>query len=264
MLHAVCVGVNEYVDMDILNLRFARADAEAFADLLETRIRPEERRVHRLMDKDATLEQVMIAVGEDLPRVIEADDIVLLYFACHGSREKVSPPDKESLYLALHNTQYERIYATGIDMELGVVQWFKRLNGARLVILILDACFSGRAGGRTFKGPRLRESKVYRSTERLSLKDLELGEGQMILTAARDNQVAQEDDARGHGVFTYHLLNVLTRAPVEQATISVASLYDEVAKAVRRETAGHQVPMLNGSLAAAALPLFGTVNDKAT
>jgi uncharacterized caspase-like protein len=257
MLHVVCVGVNHYIDPDISNLRCARADAESFAALIRMRVGEEEHRVQLFLDDDATRKQVTIAVGEDLPRVVEPDDVVLLYFACHGSREKVSPPDKESLYLALHDTEYERIFATGIDMDLDVSRWLERLRKAKLVILILDACFSGRAGGRTFKGPHLKASKVYRSTDRLSIKNLDLGQGQVILTAAREDQVAREDDVRGHGIFTYHLLDILKRAPVEQATISVAILYDEVVRAVRRDTGGRQVPMLNGNNAAAALPLFG-------
>jgi uncharacterized caspase-like protein len=263
MLHAVLVGVNEYADQDIPNLKCARADAERFASLLERRIQPGERSVRRLTDKEATLENVKIAIGEDLARAVKPDDMVLLYFACHGSREMIDAPDKLALYLALHNTQYDRIYATSVDMVRDIQTWIHRLSRAKLTVLILDACFSGEAGGRTFKSPRA--PKIYRGADPVSLKTIDFGTGTMILSAAQGQQVAREDEKRGHGVFTYHLLNVLRRAPTEErASISAAMLYDELTRAVRRDTYGRQVPTLKCELVAAELPLLGPDDDDPT
>jgi uncharacterized caspase-like protein len=262
MLHAVLVGVNEYADQDIPNLKCARADAERFANLLERRIQPRERSVRRLIDKEATLENVKIAIGEDMARAVQQDDMALLYFACHGSREMVDGPDNEALYLALHNTQYDRIYATSVDMVHDIRTWIHRLSRAKLTVLIFDACFSGEAGGRTFKSPR--PPKVHRGTEPLSLETIDFGMGTLILSAAQSQQVAREDETRGHGIFTYHLLNVLRRAPAERASISAPVLYDEVTRAVRQETRGRQVPTFKCEIVGAELPLLGPDDDDPT
>lgn len=255
MLHAVFVGVNHYKDPDIPDLRFARADAERFADLFETRIEPKERRVLRLLDGDATLKQVKTTLGEELPRVVKQGDIAFVYFACHGSREKLSAPDKNSAYLAVHDAEFDAVFATGIEMAHEMTRWMRRLKDARLTVLVLDACFSGYIGGRTFKGPRW--PKPTRGDSLVSLKNLDLGEGCMTISAAGEWQLAREEDALGHGLFTYHLLNVLSRPPTDSPTISGAALYAEVAASVKRATGGKQVPVLSGKFAAAELPLLG-------
>ncbi|AUX41098.1 uncharacterized protein SOCE26_025030 [Sorangium cellulosum] len=257
MLHAVSVGVNTYADPRVLNLSCARQDAEAFARLIEQRVAPEERAVRLLVDEEATRENVQVAIGEDLSRAVGPEDVVLLYFACHGSPEMRASKDERSLYLILHDTQYPRIYATGVDMEIDVMRWMHRLGDARLVVLFIDACFSGRAGGRTFKGPLA--AKTYRSEPRkVSLKDLALGSGRLIITAADEDQVAMEEPGLGHGVFTYHLLRALQPTAAEPATIKVGVLYETVATAVAQATDGRQVPILNGQSRMAALPALPT------
>ena len=39
-------------------------------------------------------------------------------------------------------------------MERDLRRWFQRLGKAQIVILLLDTCFSGRTGGRTFEGSK--------------------------------------------------------------------------------------------------------------
>jgi uncharacterized caspase-like protein len=261
MLHAVIVGVDEYDDAEIPPLSCARRDAETLAGLLSSRIKQDELRMKVLVDKKATRSNVVSAIGEDLPRAVGHDDIVLLYFACHGSPEKELPPDDVSMYLVLHDTDYRRIYSTGIDMERDVLRWMERLRKPKLVLLLLDACFSGRAGGRTLEGPILKASRKepgYRGDDdRISLKDLDLGKGRAIIAGADDTQVALEDTSLGHGVFTYHVLKTLRATRHGARTIPVADLYREVDQAVRLATGGIQEPVFNGRLVHGSFPLLG-------
>lgn len=257
MLHAVIVGVDIYRERNITDLSFARADAEAFGRLLEERIRPSDRKIHLLLDKEATKRNLMVAIGEDLARSVRPEDVVLLFFACHGSPETDSAPDKISRYLVVHDTEYENIYATGIDMELDLKRWYERIQDPKLVLLFIDACFSGRAGGRTFEGPNLyRAHSEFRSIEPISIQKLELGEGRIMIAACDDNQVAREDKRLGHGIFTHYLIEALTRPTPGRSTIAVTSLYDEVARAVENYTSGRQIPIINGRSRFAHLPLL--------
>ena len=256
MLYAIIIGIDKYIDHNIRNLTYARQDAETFGRLIEDQIHPAEREVTYLLDSEATYRNLRVAIGEDLPRLVHKEDIVLLYFAGHGSPETVASPDDVSRYLIMHDTEYENIYATGIDMERDVVRLFERLETPKLILLFIDACFSGRAGGRTFEGPRLKKTLADFRAGKISLKNLELGEGRVMVTACDDNQVAREYRELGHGVFTYFLLESLKTPKQNKNTISIHTLYEEVAEAVKNYTKGRQIPIINGRSRMAQLPRF--------
>lgn len=197
---------------------------------------------------------MQVEIGERLAREATEDDVVLLYFACHGSPETSPGPDRIGRYLVLHDTEYDNVYATGLSMERELPWLFERIARPPLVLLLLDACFSGRAGGRTFEGPLLRAARAAaRGGGMLSLSELELGEGRLMVGAFDDDQVARESRELGHGIFTYYLLKGPATAD-DGFTIGVHRLYEEVAVAVAEHTAGQQVPVINGRSARARLP----------
>lgn len=251
MLRGVVVGIDRYRDRSISSLRCACSDAKSVYQLFQKGINPKDLSLRLLLDADATKVSVMKAIGEDLSRMANEEDVVFLYFAGHGSPETEGSVDNVSRYLVAHDTEYRNIFATGIDLERDLPRWYARLR-CRLVLLIIDACFSGRAGGRTFEGPVLHDIRTkWRGP--IQLKDFDLGEGRLMLAACGDNEVAREDDDLGHGIFTYHLLQVLTR-PDTSSTIGIHSLYEEVAESVRGHTGGRQTPVITGRSVYARLP----------
>jgi uncharacterized caspase-like protein len=261
MLHAVFVGIDRYQDEAIRGLSYARADAEAFKELIEEHIHPAERRVRLLTNEQATKRDILVTIGEELARMATLpEDVVLLYFACHGSPEAESTVDSASRYVIVHDTEYDNIFATAIDMERDLVRLFERIRAPKLVLLFMDACFSGRAGGRTFEGPHLSRARAeFRQTDPISLKNLDLGEGRLMISACDDNQVAREDSRLRHGVFTYYLMEALRQVDSNSNmnTISLNALYDNVARKVSDYTDGRQTPIINGRARLAQLPLFG-------
>ncbi|WP_437590682.1 caspase family protein [Sorangium sp. So ce1000] len=262
MLHAIVVGIDHYVDPFVPRLRCAAEDARALARLIEERVDRSERKVRLLLDTDATKRNIMAAIGDDLHRDIERGDIVVLYFACHGSPERRAARDRQSRYLIPHDAEYGRIHTTGIDMERDVAVWLDRLSDAELVVLFLDACFSGAAGGRTFMGPALASTpslpQYLDDPKPISIKKLHLGRGRVVLCAADDNQLAREDAGVGHGVFTHELLQALKRPRGDRSTVGLTELYDEVEQGVRRVTAGAQEPVISIlSGRRASLPCLG-------
>jgi uncharacterized caspase-like protein len=260
MLHAVIIGIDRHADPRIRDLGCARHDAHTFGALLSERIAPEDRRVTVLLDEQATRASIMQAVGEDLVRAARPEDIAIIYFAGHGSPERASPRDQDWPYLIAHDTQYERIYSTGIDMVHDVPRWLERL-AVRLAVVFLDACFSGAAGGRTFEGPLHAANRGRFRSGPVSLAALDPGEGKVILSAASDDEVALELRSLGHGVFTHHLLQALRQAPGASQTIGIATLYDSVAGAVYEATQRRQRPVLTGRSLRGALPLLGTAGE---
>src|SRR2546421_274670 len=101
MLHAVLVGVNQYLDPSISPLRFACADVEAIAKMFEARIHPSERNVALLVEEQATKQEVMVAIGDTVARLATAEDIVFLYFAGHGSPETLVTAKDAARYLIM-------------------------------------------------------------------------------------------------------------------------------------------------------------------
>lgn len=265
MLHAVLVGIDVYQDPAIPKLACACADARAFRDLLEQRISLDERRVILLENERATRRNIMEAVGEDLPNELEKNDTVLLYFAGHGSPERRSVQDKRSFYLIPYDTNYQKIYSTAIDMDRDIPVWLERIAeaGAKLVVLFLDACFSGAAGGRTFVGPNLQQAPKlpgyleFDDPEPAAIRSVDLGAGQAIFSAADTDQVAHEDVVLGHGLFTYQLLNALKRPRDGARSVHLGIVYAEVSDAVRNATGERQEPVLNTRLKNARLPCLG-------
>lgn len=257
-LHGAFIGLNSYKDKRISPLNFARADAESFYKAVEDGLPKNETRLSLLVDKQATKQNILELIGERFPRNASSDDIVLLFFAGHGTPETDASIDNISRYIVTYDTKYDRIFATGIDMELDLNRLLKRIS-ARLIVVIMDTCFSGQAGGRTFEGPNLAKHRANWRTS-IKLSNLDLGEGRIILSASDSNELAREDSTLGHGVFTFFILQTITD---HSATwISLNTLYDTVAQRVREFTKGRQNPILNGRIRMARLPvLSGAKSD---
>jgi hypothetical protein len=87
----------------------------------------------------------------------------------------------------------EDLYATAFPMdELQTI--FDRLESERVVVL-LDTCYSGAAGGRTFASLRTRAGTV----DHLFLERLARTKGRAIITASRPNEVSLEVGEYGRG-----------------------------------------------------------------
>jgi uncharacterized caspase-like protein len=252
-LHAVIVGVDEYADAGIPSLRFAVQDARDFAALLCESAYADGVDTYLLTNAEATRRRVLHLVGTELARAAESDDALLFYFAGHGSPEVAGGVPTASRFLVCHDTERDGLFSTGIDVTVDLVRVARR-SAARLVIFLLDACFSGYSGGRGIIGAELER---YREDHRpgVRLADLDLGRGVAYLSAATDSEVAFEHPDLGHGVFSYYLLDELAMAG--NPMIGLATLYDKVHDKVRSYTKNRQHPVLWGNVTGAALPRLG-------
>lgn len=259
MLHAVVIGIDHYKDSKIGSLRHAVDDAEEVAKRLQQGIHPDDRKVTLLVNAQATAQAIRAVIGEAVPSVAKTpQDKILLYFAGHGTPELGNRVDVASRYLVAHDTQYDHIFSTAIDVEDEVRTWFHRISEPQWMLLFIDACFSGAAGGRTFTGPRLREARDKNRNgppRPIELDQLDLGAGRAILTACTENQVARESGELGHGIFTAGLLEVLSSRSKERA-IDVSLLYFRIGEWVKAHSRGRQVPILTGRIEGTRMPLL--------
>jgi uncharacterized caspase-like protein len=251
--HAVLIGINDYADTSIPNLGFARADAERFQEMLEASVYRNDITVYPLLDENATRANVLDLIAVDLSRSAAPEDIVIIFFAGHGSPEVYPSLDVASRFLVCHDTRRTTLFSSAIEIGDDLRRLAARLT-SRLVLFVLDACFSGYTGGRGIIGPQLEfQRRTYRAEPKLA--DLPLGEGIAFMAAAADDEVALEQAALGHGVFSYYLLAELLASGI--GVLGIGTLYDRVAARVRERTNEGQNPVLWGTVKGAGLPLLG-------
>jgi uncharacterized caspase-like protein/Flp pilus assembly protein TadD len=248
---AVVMGISKYQHLPPgAQLRFADRDAEEFAAFLKSPsgglLPPDHIRV--LANDQATLAQVRAALYGLAP-VVGPQDVVYFFFAGHGVLD-----DADQGYFVVYDSDPQNLHATalGFDEIDGVLS--TRLR-AGLVVMIADACHTGRLGWTTYQS-----SGVSRAAEPLE----RIGHGDrsfLKLLGSRPSEVSFEDPGLegGHGVFTHTLLHGLG-GPADQdgdRVVRASEAIDYVSRRVPELTAARQHPRVAGTfdarLALAAL-----------
>jgi hypothetical protein len=250
---AVVIGVGEYEHESITKLRYATPDAEAMYQFLTTQGGYPKDNVLLLTDntpQKPTLQNIRRALGDFLYRRPAREDMVLIYYAGHGAPEvdaTGTEADGITKYLIPRNADPESLYSTALPMD-EIQRIFSRIQSER-VVLLLDTCYSGTAGGRTFARQQLRSSNLNDHF----LDRLTRSKGRVIITAAGPNEVALETSELGHGVFTYYLLEGL-RGKADRdgdGIVTVSELYEYVEQQVDRKArsaGGRQRPLMKGEI----------------
>jgi uncharacterized caspase-like protein len=262
--YILAIGIDKYRSGRIRDLSWATADALAIHQVLARGRASGSVRSRLLINDQATSTAIRESLGEWLSEACP-DDSIVAFFAGHGARE-VRPggdvrTDTES-YLLPTDADIDHIYSTAFSLanELPVIM--KRLRAGN-VTFILDCCLSGAArafGDRTrvrgIDGPyltraqRISDISINAAVAAVNGANYDIGEGTTIMMACGYNQAALESDKLSHGIFTYHLLDIIgsLRAP-ERASASLGEIYARTVTAVMSETNAAQVPMLEGRLA---------------
>lgn len=250
---AVVIGVGHYENRQIPGLRYATRDAEAMYTFLTTQGGYAKERTLLLTDstqEKPTLVNIKRALGDFLSRRAGRDDMVLIYFAGHGAPEvDVSGAETDGLskYLVPRDGNPDSLYSTALPMD-DVQRIFGRIAAERIVML-LDTCYSGTAGGRTFARARVRAGGINDQF----LERLTRSRGRVILTASGPNEVALESATLAHGLFTYYLLEGLKGKADRNGDgiVTVSELYEYVEEQVDRAArlaGGRQRPLMRGEI----------------
>ena len=198
--YAVIVGVSEYSDSLIPDLKYADEDARAFATWLMTQKGPNSpsSNIRVLLNEKATGAAVKLALS-DLPRVCEKGDRVFLFFSGHSDVER--DVDNEPGYFLCYDSP-SRVYMNGA-LNLANVQEITntlRFRKQCEVILIMDACHAGKLAGELIGGTR----HVAESWKKQHQEETK------ILSCNPDEHSLEGTQwGGGRGVFSYHLVNGL-------------------------------------------------------
>jgi formylglycine-generating enzyme len=196
---ALVIGINDY-GSQFPRLFNARNDAAAMADLLQKEY--EFDHVITLYDTEATYSAIVEWLRDRLPKQVDANDRLVIFFAGHGTT-RTSMSGRMRGYLIPQDAKAEQ-YHTYIDMtEVSDACGFIR---AKHIFLILDCCFSGVvAVARAVSPPASPESitNAY-------LREITQRPAWQVLTAGAEDQLAADSGSRpGHSAFTGAVLSGL-------------------------------------------------------
>jgi hypothetical protein len=251
--YAVVIGVGRYEHAGIPTLQYAVADAEAVYKVLTEVGGFKKDNVLLLTDRTErrpTLRNIKHALGTFLARAAQRDDTVIVYFAGHGAPEvdqRGLERDGLAKYLIPSDADPDDLFSSALPMD-DLQTIFGRIEADR-VVMFLDACYSGAAGGRTFASKKTRSTAV----DDLFLERLTRSKGRAIVTASRPAEVSIELPELGHGIFTYYLTTGLRGAGDlnRDGIVSLQELYEYVEQQVVRKSravGGNQHPVLKGEL----------------
>ena len=219
---AFLVGINQYRDPQIANLNYCVSDVTAMEQVL------------------TQAGYTMVCLRDDLdprgPRFpnykniedeflqlaarVEPDDLLLVYFACHGTRQGDGVPRLLAEDTRLAKLEIESIAVAEVEQAM-------RDTGAGRLVMILDACH------------------MVLGTEQRSLADpefvrnvYELATGFALIAASTDQQGAYELGDLEHGLLNYYLLQGLTGQAENEAAgfVTVGSLQRYVMNELKKKT----------------------------
>lgn len=239
---AVVVGISDYQDPGIPDLRFADRDAEAFADFLRSTagVSMDSDHLKVLTNKNATAGRIAEAM-DGLIELAKEGDQVIIYFSGHGDVEgkKISQPG----FLLCWDSP-SRVYMGGGTYSLAylqeVISTLSLQNKAK-VIVVTDACHAGKLAGSQIGGAQFTAANLVKQFAN-EIKILSCQPGEYSLEG--------EQWGGGRGIFSYHLVDGMSGLADKNGDgmVSLGELDRYLEDHVTAEAAPQsQVPLLVGN-----------------
>lgn len=240
--YAIVVGISDYQNPSIPDLKYADRDASIFAEYLAD---PnggglEKHNIKLLLNEHATAGNVIMAMYGMLEDTKEGD-LLIFYFSGHGDLETKTinqpgfllcwdaPP---SVYFS--GGTFGLVYLQEIVSSLSI-------NNKANVLMITDACRAGKLAGSSIGGSQLTSMNLSKQFA-----------NEMKLLSCQPNELSLEGQkwGGGRGVFSYYLIRGLKGLADRNSDLKVSLseieryLEDEISQAVSPQ---HQLPMAIGN-----------------
>lgn len=239
---AVVVGISDYQDKDIPDLRFADRDAEAFANFLRSAgggsLDADHLKI--LTNEQATAGRIAEALDGLIEQAKEGDHVII-YFSGHGDVERkiFTQPG----FLLCWDAP-SRVYMGGGTYSLSfleaVVTTLSVQNKAKVTV-ITDACHAGKLAGNQIGGAQLTAANLARQFA---------NEVKILSCQPDEYSLEGEQWGGGRGCFSYHLVDGLFGLADrnDDGTVTVGEIDRYLEDKVTAEAAPQsQVPMLLGN-----------------
>ncbi len=239
--YAVVVGISDYQDKDIPDLRFADKDAEAFANFLRSPSGGSLDGDHLklLTNKEATTAQFDAALGW-LIDVSKEGDQAIIYFSGHGDVETKTRSQQGFLLCWDSPPQAYVSGAYPIFFLKEVISTLSIENKAR-VMVVTDACRSGKLAGNSIGGQQLTSQNLAQQFA---------NEIKILSCQPNEYSIEGEQWGGGRGAFSFYLVDGLYGMADSNADGAVnlmeigRYLEDHVTSEVAPQS---QVPMTSGN-----------------
>jgi len=184
---AICIGINDYEDKSIIDLKKARNDATELGKVLKD---------YGQFDRVYVMTDDQDPKGEDYPKLInikrkmnylkefiEPNGLVLLSFSGHGIANAANEG-----FLLMADFYREDFYGSSLKVK-DIIQWLKNL-GVKKSLLLLDACREHFQDGRAVNLNGLKTERFLQA---------EVG---AVFYATKSGWYSCEDAKGNFGVFT--------------------------------------------------------------
>ncbi|NJL50029.1 MAG: hypothetical protein HC929_24835, partial [Leptolyngbyaceae cyanobacterium SM2_5_2] len=222
MQWAFLVGINEYNDKNYAKLNYCIDDVRALGALLEqvgyVPVCLHDRlnlRDPRFPDKKNILAEL-----DMLLKQVKDNDLLFIYFACHGCRTENDKP-----ILIAADTRKIHVETTGISVQDDLEPRIRQ-SQAQQKILMLDACFMGQGRGGDQQDPMAFLRRVNA-----------MASGYEVIAASSENQESLESSGLKHSIFCHFVLQGLAgAADLGQNIIMLSSLKSYVLDGIAEYT----------------------------
>ncbi|MBX9784674.1 MAG: caspase family protein [Chitinophagaceae bacterium] len=198
--YAIVIGIAGYENKNLKPLVYSNKDAQLFAQWLQSAAGGDvpASNIRVLLNEQATVAAIYNALDWVKQQCKEGDE-VYFYFSGHGDLETADKQNKG--YLLAYNTPPHNYPNNAVAVEqLNADANFLTLQKKVKVVLITDACHSGKLAGDFFKG---------RQWVAQQLQQVLNNEIRLAACAADEEAAEGEFWGGGRGVFSYYLLKGL-------------------------------------------------------
>ena len=240
-IYALIIGISDYQQNDIERLKYAHKDAQKFYDFLrsESGGKVPADNIRLLINEEATRGNILRSFREILGKALE-NDVVYLYMAMHA----IPDPSGEPLFFLAYDSDAGNLWETAIE-ESGLRTSLQSRARSNKIIWITDVCHAGTIGTSMIAMRGARASRVNQLLNRMA----KARNGMALFMAASANEVSQESDKWGGGVFTHYLIRGLRGEADENRDgfVYISELERYIRRAVPEATNGAQHPEVSGN-----------------
>jgi uncharacterized caspase-like protein len=223
--YAVIIGIDAYDKFPALE--YAIKDARA----MEEKLKSLGFQVTTLLNQQATKDNILKILGDELPQKVQNNDRVIIFFAGHTRTEEL-PGIAQMGYLVPADADTKNISSTAISMDQ--IRGFSRRIPAKHVLYLIDSSFAGLG---------LMKSGTIPPSEQDYLQKVTTNKAHQMLTAGGKGEPVRLGEG-GLGVFTKCVLEALDGSadPDNKGFTTFSDIASYVKPKVSQFTGTRQVP----------------------
>ena len=207
---ALVIGINDYKDPEITDLKTAVNDAKEMGNLLQTKYGFS---IDLLLDHQATKAAIVKKLRK-LATSANPNESILIYYAGHGDLDRVLNDGWWIPWDAKGGEPTTYLDNTLVQKVLNAIK-------ARHVLLVSDSCYSGTLFGQSRALPQVIDDRYY-----LSLYNEKSRWG---MTSGNKTPVS-DAGSEGHSVFAYQLLKALRKN--EKPYVTTQEVFTQIASII--------------------------------